>query len=391
MTSRLIRVTIPDPANPRPLGAEPRQRVLLGRAGVRPCRRPLNSLDCIPSDGASHSVGTVRVDPRDGTLWLSSGDGADDIHVDPASLRAENPQSLAGKVLHIARDGRGLPRHPFCRRDHNLRHVCTKIAAIGFRQPFRFSLDPAAGTLFVGDVGLHTNEEIDRLVAGGDYGWPCYEGARRNGGPYRTPGFGRLRACRRRYGKRRGRRPIAPVLTLPYAGQPAAVIGGPRYRDGAYPPPYRGSVFFGDFERETLSYVRLAGRGRPAGPPQTFGTRWDGVDLQQAPDGNLVYVDLGNHTVTEVVYAPGRAGPVATPTAAPTQGAIPLTVQFLAHASAPGRAPQCVWRFGDGDGGSRCDIRHTYRARPPHGSYVARVFVTDGFKSREYFLRVTPR
>ena len=40
-----------------------------------PARRPSNTLDCIPSDHLSHSIGTV-VSAPDGTLYVGSGDGA---------------------------------------------------------------------------------------------------------------------------------------------------------------------------------------------------------------------------------------------------------------------------------------------------------------------------
>ena len=34
--------------------------------------------------------------------------------VDPLAFRTYDPQSMAGKIMHIDRNGRGLPGHPFC-------------------------------------------------------------------------------------------------------------------------------------------------------------------------------------------------------------------------------------------------------------------------------------
>lgn len=50
-------------------------------------RRP-TTLDCIPSDGASHSIGTIRVDPNDGSLWVGVGDSASFNRVDELAFRA---------------------------------------------------------------------------------------------------------------------------------------------------------------------------------------------------------------------------------------------------------------------------------------------------------------
>ena len=45
---------------------------------------------------------------------------------DTQSFNAYNEQSYAGKLLHVDRDGRGLPGHPFCPTDTDLSHICTK-------------------------------------------------------------------------------------------------------------------------------------------------------------------------------------------------------------------------------------------------------------------------
>jgi glucose/arabinose dehydrogenase len=54
--------------------------------------------------------------------------------------------------------------------------VRTETWATGLRNPWRFSFDPKTGTCFAGDVGQNLFEEIDILVAGGDYGWHDVEG-----------------------------------------------------------------------------------------------------------------------------------------------------------------------------------------------------------------------
>ena len=57
--------------------------------------------------------------------------------------------SWAGKILRV---DPSKPNRP-------------DIRAIGLRNPWRISFDRTTGDLWIADVGLQTNEEIDRLPA----------------------------------------------------------------------------------------------------------------------------------------------------------------------------------------------------------------------------------
>lgn len=54
--------------------------------------------------------------------------------------------------------------------------VKNEIYATGFRNPFRFNFDAQTGRLYLGDVGQDFREEVNLVVAGGDYGWSWREG-----------------------------------------------------------------------------------------------------------------------------------------------------------------------------------------------------------------------
>ncbi len=301
MVSQLLRLRI------NPLNQVITQTAILGTEVGGPCPAPDNDVDCIPSEGSTHSIGTVRADP-DGSLWVGSGDGFGAGVVDPP-VRTYDEESMAGKILHIDRDGKGLEGHPFCQDETDLDLVCTKVHSRGFRNPFRFTLRPGGG-LVVGDVGWTRREEIDLVPAagGGSYGWPCFEGS------IVTPGYAALPDCAGVTGQ------AAPAYDYEHFGT-NSVVGGPTYTGGGYPAAYRNSIFFGDF---TGGFVnRLVPNGAGGFSAQPFATGWRGVALETAPNGDLVSVNpvdfgvSGAGTVTRITYAPPSPPPPASPPPAP--------------------------------------------------------------------------
>ena len=286
-TSRLTRVTV-SPDNVVRGG----EVVILGRQGSKPCERRSNTRDCIPADAFLHTIDTVRA-AADGTLWVSTGDAASSYDPDyEDAFDAYRNDSFAGKLIHVDRRGRGLPGHPFCRRDGDLSHVCTKLHAKGFRNPFRFTL--WKGQPIVGDLGLQDREEIEFARAGGNYGWPCYEGS------IRTPRFVRNPLCRRWYdrvGSPGG--PRGPLYS--YGGRPAGVVVGPVFEGKGWPAAYRGRLFFADYGRSFISTLDLR-----RGTATTFARKVSApAALEQSPGGGLAYVDVGGGEVREIRWSPG--------------------------------------------------------------------------------------
>ena len=129
----------------------------------------------------NHNGGTIRF--RDGLLYIALGDGG--AGNDPGD-RAQNPQSLLGKVLRIDPTGDGLPNDP----DNDYRIPSDnpfvgvagtrgEIWAFGMRNPFRWSVDTKTGAFLYADVGQDAYEEIDyepKGVGGRNYGWRVREG-----------------------------------------------------------------------------------------------------------------------------------------------------------------------------------------------------------------------
>ncbi len=127
-----------------------------------------------PRDHSNHWGGQLAFGP-DRFLYLSTGDGGD------GGARARDLDYLGGKILRIdARRSCGASSYcvpatnPFAAQAGARRVVW----ASGLRNPWRFSIDPRTGDLWIADVGESTWEEVTRLrsgVAGANLGWNACE------------------------------------------------------------------------------------------------------------------------------------------------------------------------------------------------------------------------
>ncbi len=131
----------------------------------------------------NHNSGAIVFGP-DGFLYVAVGDGgsADDQgigHADGGNGQDLGPGNLLGKILRIdprgwnsANGNYGIPAdNPFVSSG-----APDEIWAYGFRNAFRMSFDQRTGELYAADVGQNDIEEVNLVVAGGNYGWPVKEG-----------------------------------------------------------------------------------------------------------------------------------------------------------------------------------------------------------------------
>lgn len=128
-----------------------------------------------PQPYGNHNGGWIGFDAT-GMLLVALGDGG--AAGDPEG-RAGRLDTLLGKILRIdafAPGGYGIPAdNPFVGRAG----ARAEILHLGLRNPWRASLDPATGDLWLGDVGQGAWEEVDVAragTAGLDFGWDRTEG-----------------------------------------------------------------------------------------------------------------------------------------------------------------------------------------------------------------------
>ena len=199
----------------------------------------------VPHPRGNHNGGRVAFGP-DGMLYLSIGDGGGANDPDD---NAQDLGSLLGKLLRIDPRGRAdgrqyaiPPDNPFAGRSG----ARPEIYALGLRNPWRYSFGPD-GTLYVGDVGQFSIEELDVVprdrLRGANFGWPAYEGNRRT-------------AKRRPSGD-----VVEPVLSYGHQSGGCAITAGFVYRGRV--TSLRGRFLYGDFCEGAVLSIGADGTGDP--------------------------------------------------------------------------------------------------------------------------------
>jgi glucose/arabinose dehydrogenase len=309
----------------------------------------------------SHSGGCLRFD-TDGRLLASFGDGSSYEAVDPLAVVTYDLDSLVGKLVRVdPASGDGVPDNPyFDAGDPSA--VRSKVLARGFRNPFRFGIDPSNGDVYVGDVGWYTWEEVNRVPmvwtdADRDlnFGWPCYEGV--TGVSVPMDGYrydpSTAAACEAIYLASEGGTGIGAEGAL-YAYSHGGVGGesgssvtaGVFYQGGDYPAEYIGRFFFGDYARNRFQTMLPDGSVEDFGSPGDWGNP---VDIQLGSDGNVRYLAIGTGELRQIRYVGGNRPPVAVATAAPLAGPVPLKVRFDGRSSfdPDDDRVRFSWDFGD--------------------------------------------
>jgi glucose/arabinose dehydrogenase len=111
----------------------------------------------------------------DGMLWATTGDA-----VQPTA--PQDPTDLAGKVLRMTLDGAPAPGNP-----GGAWHPL--VYSIGHRNPQGLAFRPGDGAVFVAEHGTGCDDEVNRIVAGANYGWnPDGGGSYLEGAPMTFPG-----------------------------------------------------------------------------------------------------------------------------------------------------------------------------------------------------------
>ncbi|MEV5891697.1 lectin [Nonomuraea fuscirosea] len=382
-----------------------------------------------------HVGGDIDFDAA-GNLYLTTGDDTNPFEssgYSPLDERTNrNPQydaqrssantnDLRGKLLRIKPQPDGTYTIP----SGNLFPPGTastrpEIYAMGFRNPFRMSVDKATGIVYLGDYGPDAGVtsstrgpsgqvEFNRITGPGNYGWPYCTGTNTTGETYNEWNFA-TNATGAKYNCAGGPTnnsfrntglstlPAAKPAWIRYAGDAGSPpefgsgsespMGGPVYRYDPglnsavkFPQSLDGRYFAGEYGRRWIKAIEVeqdGGYGEIAAFP------WSGtqvMDMAFGPDGALYVLDYGTGSNNQALYRIEYIGsadrnPIAKASADRTSGPAPLTVAFSSAGSSDpeGGALTYAWNFGDGTTSTAANPSKTYSA---NGAYTATLTVRD--------------
>lgn len=115
-------------------------------------------IDKIPGSGI-HNGGRLKIGP-DQKLYITTGDARN-------PELAQDPSSLAGKILRINLDGTIPTDNPF---------PGSAVYSWGHRNPQGIAWTLDGSTLYSSEHGQSAHDEINRIEPGANYGWPVISG-----------------------------------------------------------------------------------------------------------------------------------------------------------------------------------------------------------------------
>jgi glucose/arabinose dehydrogenase len=209
-----------------------------------------------------HNGGRILFGP-DGKLYVVIGDGHNS-----ANAQKLSSGNLRGKVLRLNPNGTTPSSNPIAH---------SKVFAFGFRNSFGFTFDPATHALWETENGPACNDEINRVLGGGNYAW----------GPRETCGGAAPRNTNNSGPKPRR---LPEWFTKPTIG-----ITGGAFCDGCGIRGLKGKLLVGANNDGILRVFTLnaARDGIVGGPAQPF----------TSPDGTIYSMEVGpNGTIYFSTY-----------------------------------------------------------------------------------------
>ncbi len=223
-----------------------------------------------PKISSRNHCGSRIVFDRSGALLVGLGDrfsGKDE---------AQNPANHIGKVIRINAEGQPLADNPFAGRSG----TAPEVFSLGHRNIQGAALHPQTGELWAVEHGPQGGDEINRVQAGRNYGWPIVTYGRNYG----------LGTTIGEPGPKAGfEQPLRHWVPTSVAPSGLVFLTSDRY------PGWQGSVFMGTLRGQALVRLTLDGASVKAEERLLADLGLRIRDVRQGPDGWLYIVSDGDN------------------------------------------------------------------------------------------------
>jgi cytochrome c len=403
-----------------------------------------------------HAGGGIDFDAQ-GNLYLSTGDDSNPFSSDgyapldersnrnpafDAQRSSGNTNDLRGKIVRIKPNPTTatytIPNgNLFPEANDPGNKTRPEIYAMGFRNPFRMTVDKATGYVYLGEYGPDAGSanpnrgpggivEFNQVRQAGNFGWPYCTGPNTQATTYnewdfagtssQTPPKFNCAAPVNNSPHNTGLTNLPPAqpawiyydggnvtyngqTTNEFGGGGEAPMAGPVYNydpdlqsDVKFPEYFDNHFFAGEWTRGWIKDITMEADGDVAGIDPFFdsSTLYAVMDMEFGPDGSLYVLDYGNGgyfqgNENSAVYKinainEGQRSPTAVARATPNSGQAPLSVQFSSEGSSDPDEGDSIasysWDF-DGDGDEDSTQPNPTFVYQTNGEYDARLTVTD--------------
>lgn len=213
------------------------------------------------ASAGQHFGSRIVFDP-DGMMYVTVGERGQQ---EPA----QNLTDHIGTTVRLHDDGRAPSDNPFVDREDALDEIFT----FGNRNAQGMAVHPETGEIWQNEHGPRGGDEINRMVAGGNYGWPDYSfGDHYDGQPISDP------------------EPNSGIELPLLHWTPSIAPSGMAFYTGDRFPEWRGHVFNGALAHEHLRRVAFEGT-EPVHEEELLVEYGERIrDVRDGPDGYLYFL-----------------------------------------------------------------------------------------------------